>query len=138
MKATVKTEHEVEIKTLIVSAGVRYWEDTEVNGVEDTDGDLIPCRDGSNWCPEIDIDNGIITNWVKGTTAKVHYKVCDDGTYLLQDGNGKTILSRDGYVPKIMCPADNGYGDYIIMSIDEDGRIDNWHPNISDLLEEED
>lgn len=25
-----------------------------------------------------------------------------------------------------MCPEEPGYGDYIIMKIDEDGKIENW------------
>lgn len=69
MKAKIKIEKEVELKTLSVKAGVRYWEDAEVNGVEDTDGTLIPCRNGDDWCPEIDIETGRILNWEQGKTA---------------------------------------------------------------------
>lgn len=29
---------------LKVEAGVRYWEDATVNGIEDVDGALIPCK----------------------------------------------------------------------------------------------
>lgn len=137
MKTTVKIEQEVDIKKLIVSAQVRYWEDADVNGIEDIEGALIPCREGDNWCPEIDIDNGVIINWKKGIKASVHYKVCDAGTYMLQDENNKTILAKEGYVPNIMSPKENGFGDYIIMDIDENGKIDNWNPNITDLLYEE-
>ena len=46
MKITIKKEIEVKIKTLHVKAGVRYWDDTRVNGKEDEKGDLIPCRIG--------------------------------------------------------------------------------------------
>lgn len=48
MKITIKVEKEVEIKTLEVRAGVRYWEDATVNGNEDSEGELIPCREGDN------------------------------------------------------------------------------------------
>jgi hypothetical protein len=127
MKATVKIEKQVELKTLSVKAGVRYWEDAIVNGVEDEDGKLIPCKVGGLWCPIIDIDSGVILNWEKGTIASVHYKVCDAGSYYLQDEIGYDILSIvDDYVPKIMCPKEDGYGDYIIMDIDENGKIANW------------
>ena len=34
-----------------VSAAVRYWEDATVNGTEDTDGALIPMREGHKWAP---------------------------------------------------------------------------------------
>ena len=138
MKTTVKIEKEVEIKTLVVEAGVRYWEDGEVNGVEDIEGDLIPCRQGDCWCPHIDIDSGIITNWTKGIKAKVHYKVCDAGNYFLNDENGGQILSiEQDYVPSILCPKKNGYGDYIIMDIDENGQIQNWKVDISSFQPED-
>lgn len=138
MKTTVKIEKEVEIKTLVVEAGVRYWEDGEVNGVEDTEGNLIPCRQGDCWCPHIDIDSGIITNWTKGIKAKVHYKVCDAGNYFLNDENGGQILSiEQDYVPSILCPKENGYGDYIIMDIDENGQIQNWNVDISSFQPED-
>lgn len=138
MKAKVKVTKEVEIKTLSVKAEVRYWEDAQVNGVCDELGDLIPCRKGDLWCPEIDIDKGIVTNWEIGKKAYVHYKVCDCGTYRLKDENGNIILSIEkGYVPEIMCPEENGYGDYIIMEIDENGQIQNWVTDISDFKKED-
>lgn len=137
MKATIKIEKEVEIKTLHVHAGVRYWEDATVNGIEDTEGDKIPCRVDDDWCPVIDIDTGIIKNWVKGVTAEIHYKVCDAGVYELMDAEGEVIATEEGYVPKIMCPEENGFGDYIIMSIDENGQIAKWKPNIDDFFEED-
>ena len=134
MKTTVKIEKEVELKTLIVNAGVRYWEDAEVNGKDDEHGDLIPCRVGDSWKPIIDIDNGIITNWKQGTTAKIHYKVCDCCGWDLLDENGNIILqAEDGYVPSTLSPAENGYGDYIIMSVDENGKIEDWEFDIDDF-----
>ena len=32
----------------------------------------------------------------------------------------------EGYVPDIMCPGDVPDGDYVIMDIDEKGKISNW------------
>lgn len=40
------------------------------------------------------------------------------------------IKSYDGYVPEVMCPKDNGYGDYIIMDIDENGFIQGWNKEL--------
>lgn len=136
MKVTVKIEKEVEIKTLEAKAGVRYWEDSTVNGVDDNyNGDLIPCRVGDYWCPVIDIDSGVILNWSKGVKAEVHYKVCDDGSYYLKDVDGNVALSiENDYVPSILCPKENGFGDYIIMDVDEDGKIENWKADIKDFL----
>jgi len=138
MKATVKIEKEVELKTLVVKAGVRYYEDATVNGVEDTEGDLIPCKQGELWCPIIDIDSGVITNWKQGVKAEVHYKVCDAGSYYLQDTEGNTVLSiEQDYVPKMMCPKESGYGDYIIMDIDENGKIANFRQTLDGFVDED-
>jgi len=136
MKTTIKVEKEVEIKILEVKAGVRYWEDAEVSGVDGDKGYLIPCRKDDYWYPVIDFDNGIILNWTKGLTAKVHYKVVDNGSYYLKDENGEVVLKiEDNYVPSCLCPKEEGYGDYIIMDIDENGVIADWEPTISSFID---
>lgn len=136
-KITLKIEKTFEAKRLIVSAGVRYWEDTKVNGLKDIDGKFIPCRLEDRWHPIIDIDSGFIMNWERGKTADIHYKVCDDGNYTLMDENQETIKIIDGYVPKIMSPEENGYGDYIIMKVNEFGKILNWKCDLSDFSKEQ-
>lgn len=134
MKATIKIEKEVEVKTLCVSAGVRYWEDSEVNGESDTEeGEAIPCKVDKCWCPEIDVNTGIILNWTQGVTASIHYKVCDAGTYILRDAEGNQLCEADGYVPDCLCPKEEGYGDYIIMDIDKDGKIQDWEFGQKDI-----
>ena len=125
----------VTAKYLQVNAGVRYWEDGVVNGIDDTDDNpSMPCRnDEGDWAPLIDIDEGRIIDWPAGTTASVHYKVCDDGRYSLLDHDKAEIVTLDGYVPSIMCPSDNGYGDYIIMEIDGEGLISNWRLDLDEF-----
>jgi len=70
----------------------------------------------------------------------VHYKICDDGTYQLADTNGNIHLTKDGYVPNILDVERDSYGDYIILNIDEKGKIANWNsnPNIEDFFDTED
>ena len=137
MKTTIQVKKEVDIRTLKVFANVRYWENASVNGVSDDDGALIPFRVHDLWCPIIDIDSGTVKDWPEGTVAKIHYKVCDQGTYRLEDENGNDVLAiEDDYVPSIMCPKENGYGDYIIMDIDENGKIQKWKADFSDFLPE--
>jgi hypothetical protein len=138
MKIKLKIEKEFEVKRLFCAVGVRYWEDATVNGNEDINGDLIPCRNGDLWCPKICIDSGIILNWDFESEAKIHYKVCDHGTYHLELENGEVIKSIEGYVPDIMCPERGGYGDYIIMNVDKDGQIKNWNPSFDEWLEDDD
>ena len=136
-KITLKIEKTFEAKRLIVSAGVRYWEDATVDGVEDTEGKLIPCRSEDRWRPIIDIDSGTIMNWERGKTADIHYKVCDDVKYTLMDENQEVIYVLDSYVPNIMSPEESGDGDYIIMKVNKFGRINNWRSDLSDFVEEE-
>lgn len=139
MKVEMLVKKEVDIRYLKAGVSPRHWEDTEVNGKPDTDeGDFIPCKNhDEEWDVLIDIEQGKILNWEEGTTANVHYKVVDDGTYTLMDEKYNIIDSIDGYVPKIMCPKENGYGDYIIMDIDKDGFIDKWNKNdLYSLLEQ--
>jgi hypothetical protein len=131
MEISLNEEKTVEAAFLQVSAGVRYWEDATVNGTEDAEGNLIPCRNGDYWEPRIDVNRGQILNWTAGTVADIHYKICDDGKYTLQDINGNTIKVKDGYVPDIMCPDGEGFGDYIIMKVDEKGIIARWKQTLS-------
>ena len=137
MKVKIKKLVEVNIKTLHVKAGVRYWEDATVNGVEDVDGKLIPCRDGENWYPIIDIESGKIIDWEIGKTANIHYKVCDNGEYCLLDENEEIVIHLDGYVPKTLSPEGIAYGDYIKMKVNSEGYIDKWNFDISDFIEDE-
>jgi hypothetical protein len=112
-----------------VEAGVRYWEDATVNGQEDAQGTLIPFRFGDTWAPTIRLSDGQILSWPAGTTADIHYKVCDDGEYWLAAEEGRMVKWTGFYVPtKFLCHGDNGYGDYIILKVSEDGRIQNWRP----------
>lgn len=134
----MSTYNNQKVKEIHLFANIRYWEDATVNGKEDCEGFLIPCRDGERWCPIIDAATGTIQNWDIGTTATVHYKVCDECGFKLVGENDKTIYEcEDGYVPKILCPNRDGYGDYIIMTIDGDGVIQNWNPTFSDIEDED-
>jgi len=120
---------------LHASCGVRYWEDATVNGVEDEDGTLIPGRVGDYWEATINLDEGSILNWPEGIVADIHYKVCDDGIYILKDSEGKTLFEYEGCVPSILCPTQTGYGDYVIMHVNADGTIDGWRRDLSEFAE---
>lgn len=137
MQVTIKELRQIDVKFLHANCGVRYWEDASVNGTEDTDGTLIPCRDGDTWSPLIDLETGTIQDWPAGTTADIHYKVCDDGQYALLDADRHIIKTIVGYVPRIMCPSENGYGDYVIMQVGEDGRIADWKANLGAFSDED-
>lgn len=132
----MKTVYELsDVKYLNARMAVRYWEDTEVNGKEDTEsGDNIPCKDGDIWELDIDIDTGEITNWPSGITANVHYKICDCGWYTLQDKDRNEIYWYEGYVPKCLGVGEKnegyGFGDYAIFKINENGVIEGWDKSL--------
>lgn len=134
-KIKIQRAEIVDVKYLKVEAGVRYWEDAQVNGVEDEDGSLMPCRQGETWAPVIDLGTGIIQDWPANTVALIHYKVCDDGRYALLDADRAEVVAIDGYVPSILCPDESGYGDYIIMTVGPDGAIQNFDGEDLDAFE---
>lgn len=125
---TIHRPEFVPVKFLQVRAWVRYYEDAIVNGqADDEDNPAIPCRDADDyWSPLIDIHTGTIVGWPVGTTASLHYKVCDEGRYALLRDDKTEVCAIDGYVPPIMYPGGDGYGDYIIMDIGPDGVIADW------------
>ncbi len=127
----VTVEQQLKVKYLLARCHVRDWEDATIMGVEDVDGKLVPCRSGDCWTPLIDLDTAKIEAWPKGTIASVHYKVCDAGIYTLLDASKNIIARIDGYVPSMMSPGGDGYGDYVIMEIGQDGLIANFKIDLS-------
>lgn len=130
--ALINVKRCVEVKYLQADIGVRYWEDAEVNGKpEEDDNPTIPCRRADGWRPVIDLDTGKILGWPAGVTAKTHYKVCDAGRYTLLDADCNEVISVNSYVPKMLSPGGDGFGDYVIMTIGPDGVIENWRADLS-------
>lgn len=136
MKIVLNKPMEFEVTKIVIDAGVRYWEDADVNGIKDEDGTLIPCRENDRWKPIIDIETGKVLNWEIGKTADIHYKVCDDGVYSLISEKHGIVFQKDGYVPIFLDLTGESYGDYLIMKIDENGMIKNWDKEkVSDFFE---
>lgn len=119
-----------------VDAEVLYWEDASLNGQEDTYGTLMPFRFGDKWCPVIRLADGWIVDWPEGTTADVHFKVCDAGEYWLLDDERKRVAKWSGFhVPDdFLCPGESGYGDYIILKVGADGQILKWRTPTVEII----
>ena len=138
MKVELQVTKEFEVKYLQAKCGVRYFEDATVNGVDDEEGDLMPCMDGmDNWCPLIDIETGQILNWEIGKESSVHYKTVDDNEFTLLDPEKNKVTSIDGYVISTMRPSGDGDNDYVVMDIDKEGFIQNWYFDLSDFVKED-
>ena len=130
MKVLMKTQTDFNVKKLVIEAKIRYWEDSMLNGTGDETGEM-PCKKGDIWCPQIDVDDGRILNWEKGKIADINYKVCDEGIYYLMDKNDIVLCLQKCYVPSMLSINHEGFGDYIIMKIDEDGFIKDFNPDFS-------
>lgn len=151
MKIKIKVLQEVEITYAACQIFARYWEDSDVNGVEDDcNNPQMPCVKEVNhfyykkprkaWCPIINLKTGQIENWKKGVTASIHYKSCDENVVILRNGYVACdeVKKYIGYVPNFLCPKECGCGDYVIMDIDENGFIQGFNNNLDDILNEED
>lgn len=139
MEVKVRSYKTVDVETAFCRIYPCCWEDSDVNNLEDdAENPAMPCvakdADGQLvWEINIDLNTGLITNWTKGTTANIHYKSCDENTILFKDKSGAVIKRYDGYVPEFLAPEGNSFGDYVIMHIDENGHIQNFKPDLSDI-----
>ena len=144
MKMHITETTEKDIKYFCANLGVRYYEDADINGEEDISFEeqregakpRVPLVFGNpdarhidekwRWIIKIDVETGNIKDWPEGVTANIHYKVCDDGTYWLEDESGEKYHEIDSYVPQILDFDRESYGDYVIMTIDGSGHVEEW------------
>ena len=106
------------------------FEDAEVNGEDDDENEPnIPCYEGGRWNILIDIKTGKVLNWKQGVEARIYYKVVDEGVYTMYDNSMRKVDEYEGYVPDLMSLDDEGYGDYMNLTINEDGFIEDWPDN---------
>ena len=136
MKAIVKIEKEVNIKTVIIDIAPRYIGDSDDDDLP-TDFPLLN-ENKNAWIARVDIDTGVIENWPQGDAREMHVKVCDAGVYTLLDDTGEKVKKLSGYVPHGVVPG--SYGDYVELKIDESGKVINWPKNIdfSDFFGDDD
>lgn len=119
----------IKAPIFLVDCSPRYWEDGKVDGVTDVDGTLIPFRSRDDWKFFIDLEAGRVLDWPQGVTARTYYKVCDAGFYWLCDDQRKPLVQWKGsYVPAEFLDQkdDSTVSDYIVLSIDGEGKIADW------------
>jgi len=99
-------------------------------------------RKGSSWGKVtfvVDLETHKILDWDNTCHAtSIFEKVVDTGTYTLYDHTLQTIVSIDGYVPNKVLPPEDGYSDYLELSINDDGIITNWYdnPDLTEIFEQ--
>ena len=163
MKALVKkfVQDEVNLKYFVIDCEPRYWEDSEINGQDDTDTMAIADGKGQpgmpfayydkeakvwKWKIKINVDTGYVQGWPNEITADIHYKVCDQGEYWFEDAKGKKCFAQEigdktcDYVPSLIDFYGDSYGDYIVMTIESNGHVKEWdlkrvQPFIDELYE---
>lgn len=131
IKKTVTQD--MNVKTLHIHAGIRFWGDATVNGQRDRNGTLIPCRDDNYWNPIIEVDSGKIINWRENTKADIQYELWRDIKCTFFDSEGNEVLKIEGYMPDLMLPTGYGYSNLILMDVDENGVIQRWNPDLFDF-----
>lgn len=125
MKIRYPTTAEAEATAIRCTLPIRYEEDLEELGAD------FPGLSGKRLTLTLDIDTATVRDWPAGRTASLHLKVVDEGSYDLLDAAGSVLVRRDGcYVPSCI---PSSWGDYVVMSVEEDGRISGWRPCAVDI-----
>ena len=87
----------------------------------------------------IDLKERKVLDWNESNGyLRMWAKVCDSGTYTLLDKDKQPLWQIKGYVPNALIPPyENGFGDYLELSIEHDGSLLKWQqePDFSDFLE---
>ena len=83
-----------------------------------------------DWCPVIDVNEGKILDWTPGFCLNTYFKVCDQGVYVYSNQDeSQQIVSTDCelyYVPNWLDEDGDSYGDYLQITVNGDGTIQDW------------
>ena len=76
----------------------------------------------------IDLKKKKLLGWENGQDKFDFFvKAVDEGTYIVRNSDGEVLYRREGYVPNGVVPPQDGYGDYIVFTINEDGSLSGWY-----------
>jgi hypothetical protein len=125
IKVNLEVKKEVDIKFVKISIPICE---------KDVSHDF-PLEFDDVWIGVVDIETGVVQYWEEGCEGTLYAKVVDRGSYSLMDANENEICVFEGYVPNQLLPPIKGYGDYIELIIDENGKITNWYekPSLEDF-----
>ncbi len=126
-KVTMLVEREVEVNRVEIEVPVYPEKEYMPSN--------FPFIRGGIWNPRIDADTGQILNWPAGAKGRdLHMKVRDEGTYRCFQNDEEVHTTVEDYVPSYM--PGNHYGDYVILDIDDSGKIKNWPEDFGAELQE--
>lgn len=77
----------------------------------------------------IDVDTKKVLGWDETAgDVSIFAKVCDEGVYKYYDKDANIVLKIDNvYVPDFLQVNENGYGDYLNLTISKNGVIENFN-----------
>ena len=77
----------------------------------------------------IDVDDKKVVDWYDtAEEVSIFAKVCDEGVYKYYDKNANIVQTIDNeYVPDFLQVNENGYGDYLNLTISKNGVIENFN-----------
>ena len=121
-------ERKVQRRILDIEVPIYHPEDATVNGEPDYRHQtpmmpyLVQVNPGLEWkwLISVDVETGEVIFWPQGVNATTNYKVVDECK--LHFG----AIDYEGYVPDFLGIDDKSWGDYICITIKEDGFIKNW------------
>ena len=156
IKNFVRKPEPVNINKVFISAKVMCWEDCEIDGQEfDEDSDenvikdllgrydkeyKIGLVDGDLLRLVINPETGKVENYAGEKEVRMHFKVCDECSWEITehihngvnpyDAYDNPVLKvENDYVPDFLEIDDDGWGDYIEITIQADGIIKDWNPD---------
>lgn len=86
----------------------------------------------------IELASGKVLDWQRNEFLHIWGKIRDEGTYTLLDAAHTPTTQITGHVPnRLLSPHEQGWCDYLELTIHPDGTIDNWSatPDLSEFLE---
>ena len=120
-------ERKVQRRILDIDVPIYHPEDSTVNGEEDSrKSPRMPCLTQVvpelewRWRISVDVETGEVISWPQGVTATTNYNIADE--FEMHFG----AFDYEGYVPDFLGIDDKSWGDYICITIKEDGFIKNW------------
>jgi hypothetical protein len=77
----------------------------------------------------IDVDTKKVLGWNETVgEVSIFAKVCDEGLYKYYDKNANIVQTIDNeYVPDFLQVNEDGYGDYLNLTISKNGVIENFN-----------
>ena len=124
----------VDVKYLKVRIERFDYHDWTINYNELESPEQHPFYVGKNTIEfAVDVETGKVLGWNGNNRLETFDKVVDEGIYSLCDKDFNTIVSYDGYVPKMLDRKGDGYGDYLQFVVNEDGYIENWVPSFKEF-----